>query len=168
MIDQTQTGFINGTDTAETYMLTDPDHRRDGSAAGIDETFYYEALQIDEAGNVSHPASNVLPVTYNTIAPAAPTGLTLVTHVHHLAAACRSSASPACCPTTRSCSIGRSTAGRRSWSAPGPINTTNAVATLQVTDTAGASPDGVYTYYAAQLDVYGNFSLLTHERPASL
>ena len=46
----------------------------------------------------------------------------------------------------------------------GPINATASAATLQVTDMLGASTDGVYTYFAAQLDVYGNFSVLTRRR----
>ena len=157
VIDMSQTGFVSG--ATETYMLTDPDLAA-MAAAGITQTFYYEALQIDEAGNVSQPASNVTAIGVNTIAPAAPTALTL---------ASLGTTSPPM-PTFNVTGIlpGDQVLLYRSINngmpilvGTGGVNTTGGTATLQVTDTVGASPDGVYTYYAAQLDVYGNFSPLT-------
>jgi subtilisin-like proprotein convertase family protein len=158
LIDSTQTGFINGTGTAETYMLTDPQIAA-MAAAGIDETFYYEALQIDLAGNVSTPASNVLPVTVDTPAPVAPPGLPLVSTSPPMPVFSVTGVLP-----NDQVLLYRSVNGGAPVLVNGAqtiINTTNNVATLDVTDTLGAFPDGVYTYYAAQLDVYGNFSPLT-------
>jgi len=163
VIDQTQTGFINGTNTAETYMLTDPTIAA-MALNGIDQTFYYEALQIDEAGNVSTPASDLLTITVNTIAPATPTGISLVSNGLTTTPPMPVFSVTGVLPNDQVL-LYRSLNGAApilvsSLTDPTTINTTNAPATLQVTDTAGATPDGVYTYYAAQLDVYGNFSPL--------
>ena len=142
-------------------MLTDSDAAAQAAAqGGIDETFYYEALQIDAAGNVSTPASNVTAVTIDTITPAAPTGLTLVT---------TSTSTPpepvfsvtGVLPNDQVLLYRSIGGGAPILVGTGPVNTTNSTATFQVTDTTGAFPDGVYTYYAALLDVYGNFSPLT-------
>ncbi len=158
VIDSTETGFVNAAGTAETYMLTDPTIAA-LAETGIDETFYYEALQIDEAGNVSTPASNELSITVDTIAPPAPTGISLTT------TGTTSPPMPVFNVTgvlpNDQVLLYRSINGL----APilvgtGAVNTTNNTVTLPVTDTAGATPDGVYTYYAAQLDVYGNYSPL--------
>jgi subtilisin-like proprotein convertase family protein len=159
LIDSTQTGFINSGGTSETYMLMDADVAAQ-AAAGINQTFYYEALQVDAAGNVSDTASNVLTVTIDTIAPVAPTGLSLVT---------LSTTSPpqpvfnvtGVLPNDQVLLYRSINGGAPIQVGAGAINITNGVVTLPVTDTAGAFPDGVYTYFAAQLDVYGNFSPLT-------
>jgi subtilisin-like proprotein convertase family protein len=157
VIDSSETGIING--AIETYMLTDPGLAT-LAAAGIDETFYYEALQIDEAGNVSTPASNVEQVTVNTIAPIAPTALSLVSLGTNSPPEPTFSVTGVL-PNDQVLLYRSVNGGPPILVGSGAINTTGSAATLQVQDTVGASPDGIYTYYAAQLDVYGNFSPLT-------
>ena len=65
VIDETQTGIINGAGTGETYMLTDPTIAA-LAASGIDQTFYYEALQS------TRPATSAPPPPTSWRSPSTP------------------------------------------------------------------------------------------------
>jgi subtilisin-like proprotein convertase family protein len=146
---------------ATTVVLTDNDLFQLAQLGPIDHrTFYYEVIQIDTAGNVSSPASNVTAITVNTVLPTAPAKPVL-------------SSLSTTTPPMPSFSVAgvlpgdqlllyRSINGQPAVLAgTGPINNTASTGTFAVTDTLGASPDGVYTYYAAQIDIYGNYSNLS-------
>ena len=145
-------------------MLTDSSLATLVAAAPIDQTFYYEAIQVDAAGNVSTPASNVLAVTVDTITPATPTGLTLDPSTNSGSSTVSPYTTHFTHPIFDLTGILANDQALlyRSVNGGAPILVgTAAVGASQVTDTLGATADGVYTYSVAQLDIYGNFSLLS-------
>ena len=183
LIASTQSGVISVDGKSETYTLSDAiDPSTNGgdpnttglaylAAAGINTTFYYEAIQVDFAGNVSSPASNERIVYVDTIAPATPATPVTVTVDYSKPnkpeptfSVANVPAGPTTAPTAGDqVLLYRSVNGATPTRvlSNDPINTTGSPATLQLTDLAGAFPDGVYTYYVALLDVYGNISPLS-------
>ena len=133
---------------------------------GINETFYYEAEQLDVAGNLSN-ASGVLAVYVNTIPPAAPTSLTLDPSIVSTSPPLTTSNIHPLFDVTGLLTGGTPVVSDqlflyRSINGSTPILVgTAAVGATQVADMLGATTDGVYTYYVAQQDVYGNFSPLS-------
>ncbi len=127
----------------------------------INQTFYYQAVQVDQAGNVSLPTAP-LAVRINTIAPAAPSAITLDPTTN---------TGPALPPfITRNPNPlfdvngvlpGNQLALVRSIG--GAQATTVGYGTVgsgQVKDVIGVAPgfDGSYLYQAVQVDVAGNVS----------
>ena len=150
--------------TVSPVQLTDSSILTLVAAGPIDETFYYEAIQVDAAGNVSTPASGVLAVTVDTITPATPTGLTLDPSTNTGSA----TSSPYTTSNTHPLFDVTGVLANdqlflyRSVNGLAPILVgMAAVGATKVADTLGATADGVYTYSVAQQDIYGNFSLLS-------
>ena len=146
---------------ATTVVLTDNDLFQLAQLGPIDHrTFYYEVIQVDTAGNVSTPASGVTAITVNTVIPTAP-AKPVLTSLSSTTPPMPSFSVAGILPGDQLL-LYRSINGQPAiLVGMGPINNTATTGTFAVTDTAGATTDGVYTYYAAQLDIFGNYSDLS-------
>jgi len=148
-----------------TVRLTDGSMAQLAGMGPVNSTFFYEVVQVDQAGNVSNP-SGILPVTVDTVPPSAPASVALDP-------ASNSSPDKGQTPpitnvvnpafnVTESGGVGnnqlflyRSTGGGT------PILVGAApVGASQVQDRAGAHTDGTYFYQPALVDVAGNISRL--------
>ena len=148
-------------------MLTDSSLATLANApGGINQTFYYEAEQLDVAGNLSN-ASGVLAVYVNTIPPAAPTSLTLTSIVNNTQPAFSvtgllTGGTPVVSDQLYLYrSISTVNGGAPVLAGIGNIGATTVFDGENLSPTPPPNPDGVYTYQVAQQDVYGNFSLLS-------
>jgi subtilisin-like proprotein convertase family protein len=134
---------------------------------GITQTFYYEAIQTDQAGNVSAPPYGVLTVYVNTTPPKAPTSLTLTSIVNNTQPAFSvtgllTGGTPVVSDQLYLYrSISTVNGGAPVLAGIGNIGATTVFDGENLSPVPPPNPDGVYTYQVAQQDVYGNFSLLS-------
>ncbi len=148
-------------------VMTDPGLVALASVAGgINQTFYYEAIQVDQANNVSTPvAADILAVTVDTVIPPALAAPTLDPSTN---------SGPASPPYTTSFTnptfdvtgllpneqvyLYRSVVGS---SAPAVQVGIAPVGATTVTDSTVGLLDNAYLYYVSQQDQAGNFSPLS-------
>ena len=155
-------------------MLSDPGLAALAAAAQINTTFYYEAEQVDQAGNVSLPSPELAVTVVTTTPP------TLQAPVLDPSTNSGSATPPyqtnftmptfdlAPGNTLGSVTVNSVTYADQLYlyrsingSTPILVGVQSTVGVGQVTDTTVGLPDGVYTYYLAQQDIAGNFSALS-------
>jgi subtilisin-like proprotein convertase family protein len=133
---------------------------------GINETFYYEAEEVDAAGNVSN-ASTILTVYVDTIAPAAPTSLKLTSIISNTqplftVTGLLTGGTPV---VPDQLYLYKSNplinGGAEVLAGIGNVGATTVFDGENLpAPVPPANADGVYTYQVAQQDVFGNFSPL--------